>query len=48
MHFVTADVPFAKHCARVISPLVSSHAETFEMICWWGHFIAQSFTFFIA
>ena len=28
MHFVSAEEPFAKHCARVMSPVVSSQAET--------------------
>ena len=48
MHFVTAEVPFAKHCAMVTSPDVSSQAETLEMMAWWPHCIVQLFTFFIA
>jgi len=48
MHFVTAEVPFAKHWAKVMSPVVSSQADTLLMMVWCGHFIAQSFTVFIA
>jgi hypothetical protein len=48
MHFETAEVPFAKHWAKVMSPVVSSQGDTLEIIIWCGHFIAQSFTVFIA